>query len=134
MTASVIFNNRVFAQVNGVNTIENKKELDMSAGEQLIDMIYIDDVISAYISMINLLEKDDRFTYKGKYFAVSSGNPIKLKELACIFEEVTGKKLKINWGKKPYRDREIMIPWNKGEKIPNWEPIIDIREGIKRIL
>ena len=107
--------------------------LDMSAGEQLIDIVYIDDVVEAYVKAIELLENDNDKKLKGKSFAVSSGRHIKLRELARVFEEVTGKKLNINWGKKPYRKREVMVPWNKGQTLPNWKPTITIEEGIKRI-
>jgi nucleoside-diphosphate-sugar epimerase len=107
--------------------------LDMSAGEQLIDIVYIDDVVEAYVKAIELLENDNDKKLKGSSFAVSSGKPVKLKELAKIFEEVTGKKLNINWGKRLYRKREVMVPWNKGQTLPNWKPTITIEEGIKRI-
>lgn len=112
---------------------QSGETLDMSPGEQLINIVYIDDVVKAYIKTIELLENDNDKKLKGKSFAVSSISPIKLRELARIFEEATGKKLNINWGKRSYRKREVMVPWNRGKQLSNWKPTITVEEGIKKI-
>ena len=41
---------------------------------------------------------------------MSSGKQISLREIVENFEGETGKKLKINWGARPYRKREVMEP------------------------
>ena len=112
---------------------ESGEPLGMSPGEQLIDIIYIDDVVDAYVSMIELLKNDNTKEFRGKSFAVSSGNPVKLRELAEVFSKVTNKKLNIIWGERPYRKREVMVPWNKGENVPGWSPKVSLEEGIKKI-
>lgn len=35
--------------------------------------------------------------------------------------------------KRPYRKREVMVPWNKGENVPGWSPKVSLEEGIKQI-
>jgi nucleoside-diphosphate-sugar epimerase len=117
-----------------MNCIQTGEALDMSEGEQLIDITYIDDVVDAYVTMIKLLENDTSSSLKGKFFAVSSSKPLKLKELAKIFERISSGKLNINWGAKPYRSREVMIPWNQGKSIPGWKPRVSLEEGIKRFI
>lgn len=113
--------------------IANTQEvLPMSPGGQLMDMVYIDDVVSAYIRMIRLLEKDASKRFKGKIFAVSSGNPILLKELAGLFSQIVDKKLNIKWAGRLYRKREVMVPWNKGKRVPGWAPKVSLEEGIAR--
>ena len=112
---------------------ENGETLVMSTGEQLIDMTYIDDVIDAYIKMIELIKNDELKSFSGKSFIVSSDRLIKLKELADIFSKVTQKRLNINWGGKSYRKREVMMPWNKGERIPGWNPKVSFEEGMRKI-
>lgn len=114
--------------------IKNDNELDMSGGEQLIDLVYIDDVIHAYLILICKLQKDVNINLRNKTFTVSSHNPIKLRELSYIFEKVSNNKLKINWGKLDYRKREIMIPYNNYQPIEGWMPIISLEEGIKKFL
>lgn len=110
------------------------ESLDMSPGEQLININYIDNIIAGYMKMIQLISKDTKRSYAGASFAISSPKVVSLKKLAKIFEKVSGKKLYINWGKKDYRLREVMVPWNKGKKIPGWKPLVSLEEGIKKTL
>jgi len=56
-----------------------------------------------------------------------------LRKLAEVFEKVTNKKLNIKWGARPYREREVMIPLENGEVVPNWKPKVSLEEGIKKL-
>ncbi len=111
---------------------KTQETLEMSGGEQLIDISYIDNVIDGYVQLAQLLSADGQRTLQGKVFALTSGNPIPLKQLASVFERVTKVSLSIKWGAKPYLPREVMQPWSKGEKIPGWEPKISTEEGIRQ--
>jgi len=113
---------------------ETGESFGMSPGEQCLDMVYIDDVVAAYIKAIALLNNDTEGKYKGQSFVVSSGNHIRLKDLAAIFEKVANKKLNIKWGERPYRKREVMKPWQNGQSVPGWKPETSIEEGIAVIL
>lgn len=108
---------------------EEQKPLAMSPGEQLIDIVYIADVVDAFIVAAERLLSDS--SEKCEVYAVSSGASIKLRDLVKIYESVIGKKLPIEWGGRPYRDREVMVPWSAGKKLYNWKPTITIEEGIK---
>jgi nucleoside-diphosphate-sugar epimerase len=112
--------------------INEQKELAMSKGEQLINLVYIDDVVNAY--MIAAERHFNGQCGKKEVFAISSENPIPLKEIVRIYEEVMGITLPIIWGKRPYRNREVMIPWNRGVKLPNWYPKFDLKAGMTKIL
>lgn len=107
--------------------------LDMSPGEQLIDISFIDNVIDGYIRLIALLENDKKRSYAGKVFAIRSSERMTLKELAQLFERVTHTRLAINWGKREYRPREVMVPWEKGETVPGWQPRVSIEDAIRRM-
>lgn len=114
-------------------TAREQNPLPMSAGEQLIDLVYIDDVVNAYcLAAERLLE--GKTAQKSERFAVSSGNPVTLKNLVSVYEKVLGKTLPIQWGARPYRPREVMTPWNRWEPVPNWLPLIDLETGIRKIL
>ncbi len=102
--------------------------LDMSLGEQLIDMVYIDDVVSAFLVAAKRLF-NGKVTHHDHY-AVSSGNPIPLRELVEIYQHVTRQKLNIVWGGRPYREREVMVPWKCGKRLPGWRPKIRLEQGI----
>ena len=44
-----------------------------------------------------------------------------------------GYKLNINWGAQSYRAREVMVPWQNGKTLPNWEPRISIEKGLSKL-
>ena len=69
-----------------------------------------------------------------KCYALKAKERYTLRELASIFEDVTGKKLNIKWGALPYRRREVMVPWKNGEIVPEWAHKVSIKEGIKKII
>ena len=104
--------------------------LAMSPGEQLVDLVYLDDVVEAYLEAARRLSEPE---VQQEAYAVSSGSPIRLKELVQIYSRVTGIPVPVEWGHRPYRFREVMIPWNKGRSLPGWLPRINIEEGIRRM-
>lgn len=112
------------------NTETTGEELAMSAGEQLIDMVHIDDVASAFIRAINIT--DEQYNGIDASFSVSSDNLIALKDLVAIYQDVHNVKLNIAWGKKPYREREVMTPW-QGKLLPGWSPKILLKEGMNSL-
>ena len=107
-----------------------QERLEMSPGEQLIDLVYIDDVLAAYLLAAErlLLNKVGH----QETYVITSGNPIKLKDLVEVYSRVIGKPLPVVWGSRPYRPREVMVPWHNGEILPGWEPKVSLAAGIAR--
>ena len=102
--------------------------LDMSAGEQQLSLVHISDVCKAFILAFEMLETQQ--INKHKHYAIISDEIYSLKEIVQIFEQQTNKNLNITFGKRPYRKREVMKVWDKGEKLPNWKAEISLEEGI----
>ena len=111
---------------------KEQTELAMSLGEQLIDLVYIDDVIDSYLLAARRL-MNNRVTGMEEY-AVSSGQPISLRELVALYGRIVKRPMPINWCGRLYRSREVMVPWNKGKRLPGWKPKIDIKDGLKEFL
>lgn len=109
---------------------ESGEVLKMSPGEQLIDILFISDIVAGFKHLSLLLASDQSLEDE---YVLSSGQQIPLKKLAHIFEKVSGRKLRIEWGGLPYRAREVMIPW-KGVVLKGWCPVISLEEGISVIL
>ena len=93
--------------------------LAMSKGEQLIDLVHVDDVVDAFLLSAKYL-LENKYRYRGEY-AVTSGIQISLKKIVEEYEKFIGKKINIIWGGRPYREREVMIPWNNGRILPGWK-------------
>ncbi|HEX8406096.1 MAG TPA: NAD(P)-dependent oxidoreductase [Duganella sp.] len=103
--------------------------LGMSPGEQLVDLVYIDDVIDAFMLAYEQLA-DGRQQAAMEEYGVSCGAPLPLREIAALYAQVSGKPLAIDWGGRPYRDREVMVPWHSYRSVPGWRPKVDLATGL----
>jgi len=106
--------------------------LEMSEGKQIIDISYIQDVIYAYELLIEYLNSNNRNDFQNKCYVVTSNERVTLRELASIFEKATNTKLNIKWGSREYREREVMLPYEGKESVPNWEQHYTLQEAIKK--
>lgn len=110
---------------------KTKERIQMTAGDQKIDLIHVSDVASAYVVAAERLCSN---LVKGhEIYGVSSGSRLSVKEVVEKFEKVSGEKLEIEWGKRPYRKREVMDPCQL-ERLPGWTPQITLVEGIASLL
>jgi nucleoside-diphosphate-sugar epimerase len=105
--------------------------LDLSPGEQLLDLVYADDVASGFMGALDLVAGAE-----GGFVThtLGSGRPVSLRVLVQTIEAVSGKRLNVRFGARPYRDREVMVPWSRGVRLPGWEPLVGLEEGIRRTL
>jgi len=90
----------------------SQQPLAMSPGEQFINLVHVDDVARAFLVAADRLFSG--LVAGHAVYAVSSGNPIRLRELVALYERVGGVPIHVDWGKRPYRQREVMEPWSTG--------------------
>lgn len=145
-TSNLVFTTLKLNDTFGPNDTRNKvfnlwskvansgETLEMSAGEQIIDISYIEDVISAFEILVNHLDSDKKDEFKNKEYVVTNTQKMSLKELSKVYKEATKTKLNIIWGSKPYREREVMIPFSKGRTVSNWKQKYSLEEAIKKTL
>lgn len=124
--------NKVFNLWNKIS--QTGEILEMSAGEQIIDISYIEDVVLAYDTLISHLNSDQKEDFKNKEFVVTNNEKMNLKELSKVFEKATNTKLNIIWGGRPYRDREVMIPFANGQVVPGWHQEYSLEKAIIKTL
>lgn len=120
---------KLFKQLD--DAYQEKQTLRMSPGNQELDFVYIDDVAQAYIWAAQLLWSNDPVSV-GQQYAVSSNRPISLRSAVDTYLRVTGRKINLEWGERPYRFRQVMKLW-KGPRLPGWKPTVDLEEGIRRL-
>ncbi|MCI5969437.1 MAG: NAD-dependent epimerase/dehydratase family protein [Helicobacter sp.] len=109
------------------------EELLMSNGSQIVDYSHAFDIVSGFDCLIELIQKEPEFC-KNKIFSLKGKERQTLKEVVMLYEKVLGKRLNIKWGARPLRELEIMIPWEGGEPLPNWNPKITLQEGFKMLI
>lgn len=110
---------------------KEKRSLFMSKGEQLIDLVYVDDVVNAYLIAANRVLNNELENHE--IYAVSSEERLGLKDLITLYLQITKIDVQIEWGARPYRIREVMIPWWNGKKLPGWTPKVSLLDGIQKI-
>lgn len=107
-----------------------EKSLDMTPGEQLVDMVHVSDVAKAYEAAYNYLS--DNSNIRNAIFGVCSGKQLPLKEIVELFQDAIGKKINLNWGAREYKKREVMHPFMGYKTLPNWRPVIDLVNGLTK--
>lgn len=116
-------------------SLQQQKIINLTPGEQLIDLLYIDDLVNVYLKAIKyLLNKKD---FNHEKFFVGSGKAIKLKRIVELYKNISGKNIPVVFGGIPYRKREIMFARADIEKVSKkmrWKPRISLFEGIKKTL
>ena len=121
--------NKLFCQLR--RSIKKKTTIKMTPGEQKVDIVYIDDVVEAYlIASKRLMSKEyDRM----EEFSISAGKHISLKTLVSKYYKIKNADENIIWGGNNYRPREEMIPYTNGQILPNWKPTISLDDGIRKM-
>jgi nucleoside-diphosphate-sugar epimerase len=103
--------------------------LEMSPGEQMVDLVHVDDVVDCFVAAGVRLEQGA--VRSNEVYAVCSGEPISLRDLVGTLSQMAGKKLNVKWGVRPYRKREVMHPWTPGCTLPGWSPRISLAVGLR---
>ncbi len=104
--------------------------LNVSPGEQLLDVVHISDVCTAYEAAYDMLA--DNKNIRNKVCGVCTGKQRTLKDLILLFERMIGKDINVNFGGKPYKSREVMKPKANYAKLPSWEARVSAEEGFSR--
>jgi len=110
------------------NVVKTGQVLEMSPGEQEMNFLYIDDVVSAYWIAIQRCMSSET---PAEVFDVMSSKAIPLRQVAELFEKVNGITLPVKWGAKPYREKEIMKAYQPKKPLPGWKPLISMEEGLQ---
>lgn len=101
-----------------------------SSGEQVYDVIYIDDLVSAFrMAGEQLLQG----AYQNAVFQAVPESPLSLRETVEKLLQVNGLKLNAGWGERPVPEREIREKIRLYPTVPNWEPQISLEEGLRRM-
>ena len=113
--------------------MKDTDRMDMSPGEQRINLLHIQDVVRGYLRLIHLVQSG-KLSNGAAAYVLKSNEEMTLRQLAALFERIAQKKLNINWGGLPYKDREIMTIWDGGVVVEGWEPMVPLKEGLKEFI
>ena len=111
-----------------INNCLNNNEFSVSAGRQIRDFLYIDDLIEAVFASISSK------SCEGELINVGSGVPITVKYVVEYIVDYIGKG-KPQFGELLMRDGEnecLYADITKAKTILGWKPRVEINEGLER--
>jgi CDP-paratose synthetase len=113
-----------------INQVES---LDLTMGEQERDFIYIDDVVNAFVKIIqNDFDKNGFYEYE-----IGSGVNIKIKDFILLVAKILdNNQTKLNFGAIPYRENEVMKSHVDLSKISElgWSVHTSFEDGLKKTI
>lgn len=116
-------------------SLDADKPVDMTAGEQVLDFIHVDDVAGFFAYVVSHPDEFMNLPKNGMDFYLGTGVGTSIREVAALMESISGKHCNINWGGRPYRERDIMraVALIKRNRCA-WKPQIPLIKGIQSML
>jgi nucleoside-diphosphate-sugar epimerase len=112
---------------NILKSIKNNRPITITNKNDKRDYLYIDDFIDVIIQMID-------YNCKYEIFNVGSGKCISFENLIKLFEQVSGKKMKIITKSSNSGIKKIEADITKINKKIKWKPKYSLEAGIEKIL
>lgn len=116
---------------------ESASEINLTSGEQMRDFIYIDDVVSAYMTVLSKLDVLPSFSE----FEVGTGTSIMVKsfiqQLKRSYEKKNGiSTTMLNFGTVPFREGEVLNIKVDNSALLNlgWKPEVELEDGFENLL
>lgn len=111
--------------------LQGRAAFDLTSGTQLRDFVYVDDVVAAYL---RVLERRADIPATFQRFEVGSGEAIALADFVRLARDVAGGSTKLNFGAMPDRagDLRHSVADVAALRQLGWEPRVSLRAGLER--
>lgn len=111
--------------------IEKREVVQLSPGDQKLDLVHINDVVNAFTTATKMAMKDTKLVNAASnFFTVRSGVLLSLKEIIEIYCKEFDQALFFDFGSKPYRKNELMCPPDIHAPLPHWKCTLSPKSGI----
>lgn len=120
-----------------IGSLDSPTPIGMTGGEQILDFIYIDDVVDFYLRLIERVEILINNQLPSVQLHLGTGHGTSIKELTVYIEEITGKKANIQWGARPYRENDIMYavaPISRNLELLDWRTATPLKKGLMNMI
>lgn len=111
---------------------ESDDELAMSEGKQRLHLVHVADLargVAMACKQVRTFKAGERRVYR-----LPSAKAVSLRELVAAFDAVNPvHSVKVRWGSRPYRQREVLQLWEGAEILPGWRPEIALESGLREL-
>jgi nucleoside-diphosphate-sugar epimerase len=118
--------NKLVSQL--LNAAASGRSIAMGSGDQLINLLTVEDVVSALLLISTLPAPDESDSLD---YVVRAPESISIRQLVEVIQQVTGKKIDADWGARPSRAREMTTDWIFGTMLPGWKQTVTLHEGLQ---
>ncbi len=121
-------NNRFIPQL--INGCLSNSSFPVSSGNQIRDFCYVSDIANAILIAVKNMNSF------GEVINVASGKGISIKEIIEIVQNIigSGKPIYGAIDTKPNENLQLYADISKAQKLLNWVPQIDIKEGLMKTI
>ena len=102
--------------------------LALSPGDQLLDLVYLDDVVRGFVVAAKGLRSGS--IDAGRY-RLDTGERVSIKTLVSAIGTIAGRSPAVEFGAKPYPPNQIMVPLETGPRLPGWVPAVSLEQGLQ---
>ncbi len=114
--------------------VNNVQDIDLTEGKQKRDFIYIDDVVDAFIKVIEF----HRETKSGFYqYEIGTSRTTEIREFVSLVKQMSkNHSTRLNFGAIPYREHEVMESHVDISAITKlgWKPKYSLEEGLRKTI
>lgn len=114
-----------------VAKLKKNETLDMTAGEQKLDLIHLQDCVSAFVFLVKNI---DNYYGNFNYFEIGTGKTILLKEFIKKIKRKLKSTSKINFGAIEYRADEQMFSVADLSTMRGWKSEYSFDKGIDQLI
>lgn len=117
-----------------LDLLNNVSCIELTPGEQKRDFIYIDDVVDAFIKLIEFSLDISNGLY---HYEIGTGETIEIRKFVKLINTLTANKVtQLKFGTLPYRENEIMESCADLSSLLKlgWQPKISLIEGLKHTI
>ena len=110
----------------------NKETIHLSEGLQKMDLVYVKDIVDAYLKAVRVAPKSN-----GCYndINLAGGKPISIREIVSLIEEIEKITIEKKWGAPALDDYPLIFgDVSKAKEIINWEPSTNIKQGLSETI
>lgn len=111
------------------HAVQTKESLALSDGHQDYDVVYIDDVVQAFLLAGQQIAEG---AWKNEQFQVVPEKPLTLRQTVELMLQVNGLTWNPDWGQRPAPQREIHRAVRICPTLPGWKPQVPLSEGLRR--